>query len=218
MATLHVLLLLLLATARPPTAAALDVSLEPVPPDPAGDALCQPYSELFATVASVAAWWTARGGMAASAFQEAAASCGRTRQGCAHVKVHRGALYVSAVHGPRAAQLSRVAGQLNLLHQATALFSDPPLPDAELLINTDDRPAGPPWVSYCNLVNGTAAGPDWLMPDFSYLSWPSAMLPEPYPAVQKRIADTGAALTWARRRPQMYWRGAAMVPVRKVID
>lgn len=56
----------------------------------------------------------------------------------------------------------------------------------------------------------------WLMPDFGFGSWPEPKVGY-YPEVVKKAQDFDAKMSWEEKVPQLFWKGALLIPLRRTL-
>lgn len=108
---------------------------------------------------------------------------------------------------------SRSRATLALIQEAI-LTSIEPIPNVEFVIHTDDQGEAnehlPLWV----LDRTTKQHHLWLMPDFGFGSWPEPKVGT-YSEVVRKANDYEKRHPWDKKIPQLFWKGALMVDVRR---
>ena len=165
------------------------------------------FPELYDQIDISVRHYKARGGLKREMLEEAAKGPALTR-----VIVYDNQVYVKSMHQ---GYQSRVYAVLSDLHRAV-VTSPEPLPNIDFIFGTADSGE-----SSCGFgfARGKKEPHIWLMPCFSFWSWPETLVGD-YFEVERKIDAVESRVAWDMKVPKLFWRGAPSMNFRRqaIID
>ena len=109
----------------------------------------------------------------------------------------------------------RTTSLLHSIHRAISGAAPDSIPNAEFILDLDDDPQRPIEFKHGKWSNGTTVWgltrqPNqthiWLMPDYAYWGWPSALVGS-HGELRRKMDEANAEWPWEDKIPKAVWRG-----------
>ncbi|THV77933.1 hypothetical protein D6C97_05242 [Aureobasidium pullulans] len=112
----------------------------------------------------------------------------------------------------------RTSGFLHMIHQAIVSVSPETIPNVEFVLDLDDDPQRPltsMWgkegtnqSTVWGLTRLAEQRHIWLIPDYAYWAWPSALVAS-HSQIRRKVRESNAAWPWSKKHSKAVWRGDA---------
>jgi protein glucosyltransferase len=111
----------------------------------------------------------------------------------------------------------RTSGFLHMIHQAIITAPPGSIPNIEFVLDLDDDPQRPIDFAHGKDSNQTTVWGltrlahqrhIWLLPDYAYWAWPSALVAS-HGQVRRNVREINAAYPWEKKYNKAVWRGDA---------
>ena len=160
------------------------------------------FPELYKQIDISVNFYNERGGLSQNEFEEAAMDPGVTR-----IVIYDNQVYVKALHQ---GYQTKVFAVLSDIHRAV-ITSLEPLPNVEFIFDTADS-----GITSCgfSFSRRKADHHIWLMPCFSFWSWPETGVGDYYDA-ERKIDAVERQIAWDMKVPKLFWRGAPAMNFRR---